>query len=127
MKVKIADVLNFTDFYISVKERKMSVKTAYKLTKLATAIEVESDFYREKLQSIIQEYGMKDEDGNFVPTEDGTGIRLVEGKEMECGQAMNELQALEADLPDITFSAADFDGVEITLEEFSTIAPFIAD
>lgn len=127
MKVKITDVLNFTDFYISVKERKMSIKTAYKLTKLATAIEAEADFYREKLQSIIQEYGMKDDDGNFVPTEDGTGIKLIEGKEVECGQAMNELQTLEADLPDITFSAADFDGVEITLEEFGTIAPFVVD
>jgi uncharacterized protein (DUF1330 family) len=36
------------------------MKTAYKLTRLAKAIEEEFAFYQEKMQSIIHEFGEKD-------------------------------------------------------------------
>lgn len=127
MQIKITEILNFTDFYVSVKDKKMSIMTAYKLTKLAKAVETEIDFYRNKLQAIINEYSQKDDDGNYIPTDGGEGIKIIEGKEEECGKAMFELQNLMVELPDINFGVTEFDDVEITLEDFANIAPFIGD
>lgn len=127
MKIQITEILNFTDFYASVKDKKMSIMTAYKLTKLAAAVDTEINFYREKLQSIIEEFSQKDDNGNYMSTEDGSGVKIIEGKEEECGKAMFELQSLEIELPDITFGISEFESVEITPDDFINIMPFIKD
>lgn len=127
MKIRITEIIDFADFYGAVKDRKMSIATAYKLTKLANTITEEADFYREKLRQIIDEYSQKDEDGNYVPTEDNSGVKVIEGKEEECAKAMYELQMLEVELPDIVFGIKEFEDVEITLDEFKLIAPFMKD
>lgn len=125
MQLKMQDILNFSDFYNSVKTQKITMKTAYRLAQLAKAIETELQFYREKLQAIITEYGEKDENGQPVPTEDGGGIKLRPGSEQECVAAMQELQELEITLPDIKFNIEDFGSIELSVENISAILPFV--
>lgn len=125
MQITMNQILNFVTFYEAVKSQKLSIKTAYRLTKLAKAIEEEINFYREKLQTIIQEYGEVDENGQPIPTEDGNGVKLRPGTEMECNSAIQELYMMEITLPDITFDIEEFDNVELTTEEFTAILPFI--
>lgn len=127
MQLKMQDILGFTSFYDTVKSQKLTMKTAYKLAQLAKAIEGELQFYREKLQAIVAEYGMLDDEGRPVPTEDGNGIKLRSGTEEACFIAMKELQDIEVTLPDITFSINDFDGVELTVADMGTMLPFMAD
>lgn len=127
MKTKITEILDFASFYGAVKSKKMSIATAYKLNKLANAVETEVEFYRNKLQEIIQTYSEKDENGEYVVIDGGEGVKIVEGKEEECGKAMYELQNFEIELPDIVFGIDEFANVEITLEEFAHIAPFMRD
>lgn len=125
MQLKMQDILNFSDFYNSVKTQKITMKTAYRLAQLAKAIETELQFYREKLQAIIAEYGEKDENGQPIPTEDGGGIKLRPGSEQECVAAMQELQELEITLPDIKFNIEDFGSIELSVENISAILPFV--
>lgn len=125
MQITMNQILNFTIFYEAVKSQKLPIKTAYRLTKLAKAIEEEITFYREKIQSIIKEYGEVDENGQPIPTEDGNGVKLRPGTEMECNSAIQELYTMEITLPDITFDIEEFDNVELTTEEFTAILPFI--
>jgi hypothetical protein len=127
MQLKMQDILGFTSFYDTVKSQKLTMKTAYKLAQLAKAIEGELQFYREKLQAIVAEYGMLDDEGRPVPTEDGNGIKLRPGTEEACFIAMKELQDIEVTLPDIVFSINDFDGVELTVADMGTMLPFMAD
>ena len=125
MQLKMQDILNFSDFYNSVKTQKITMKTAYRLAQLAKTIETELQFYREKLQAIIAEYGEKDENGQPIPTEDGGGIKLRPGSEQECVAAMQELQELEITLPDIKFNIEDFGSIELSVENISAILPFV--
>lgn len=125
MQLKMQEILGFASFYEIVKNQKLSMKTAYRLTQLAKAIDEELQFYREKLQEIIKEYGEMDENGQPVSTNDGAGIKLRTGVEPECYAAMQELQNFEVTLPDIKFNIDEFDNVELSTSEIGAIIPFI--
>jgi hypothetical protein len=125
MQLKMQDILGFTAFYDTVKSQKLSMKTAYRLAQLAKAVDEELQFYREKLQTIVQEFGELDENGQPVPTDDGNGIKLRPGTEAECFAAMKELQEIEVTLPDIKFHIDDFGDVELSTAEIGTVLPFI--
>ena len=125
MQLKMQDILNFSVFYETVKSQKLSMKIAYRLAQLSKAIDEELQFYREKLQAIIQEYGEMDKEGKPVSTEDGNGIKLRPGTDMQCMAAMHELQMLDVTLPDIKFHLEDFGDIELSMTEMAAILPFI--
>lgn len=125
MTVKMGEIINFNQFYEEIKTKKLPLKVLYKLSNLAKIIDEKTAFYREKFQEILKEYGEFDEDGNLVPTEDGNGIKVRPGTEQECIIKINELQMLEVDMPEIKFDIEDFGDIELTIEVFSLITPFL--
>jgi hypothetical protein len=127
MQLKMQDVLGFVTFYETVKNQKLTMKTAYKLAQLARAVESESTFYRESLSKIIDQYGQKNELGEPIHTEDGTGVKLITGKEEECYKAILELQNVDIELPDIQFDIEEFANIELTVTEMGAILPFLKD
>ena len=125
MKLTLQSILNFPEFFPLTTTTRLPIKTAYKLSRLATAVEQEINFYRTKLREILAEYCQKDEEGNYIPTADGQGFRIIEGKEAECRKAMEELDTLEVELPDIMFDIEEFEGLELKISELNGIMPFI--
>ena len=124
MKLKMQDILNFTTFYEVVKDEKLAIKTAYRLSKLTKAIENELGFYREKLQAIIKQYAQLDEEGNPIPTDDGAGVKLRPETEADCYAAIYELQDIEVELPDIKFTFDEFEGTQLTIAQINTAMNF---
>lgn len=125
MILKMGEIINFNYFYNEVKDKKLSLKVLYKLSTLAKAIDEKTAFYREKFQEILKEYGELDENGNLIPTEDGNGIKVKPGTEQECIMKINELQKLDVDMPEIKFDIEDFGDIELTMEVFNLITPFL--
>lgn len=124
MKLKMQEITNFTTFYEAVKDSKLSVRTAYRLTKLTKAIENELGFYREKLQAIIKQYAQLDESGNAIPTDDGAGVKLRPETEADCYAAIYELQEIEVELPDIKFTFDEFEDTQLTIAQINTAMNF---
>ena len=124
MKLKMQEITNFTTFYEVVKDEKLAIKTAYRLTKLTKAIENELGFYREKLQAIINQYAQLDEEGKPIPTEDGAGVKLRPETEADCYAAIYELQDIEVELPDIKFTFDEFEGTQLTIAQINTAMNF---
>ena len=118
------EIINFTTFYEAVKDSKLPIKTAYKLTKLTKAIESELSFYREKLQAIIKQYAQLNENGCAIPTDDGAGVKLRPETEADCYAAIYELQEIEVELPDIKFTFADFENTQLTMAEINSAINF---
>lgn len=116
-------VIKLNDFIESVKGNKLPFKTSYNLIKLSKFIETETKFYQEKIQEIIQEFGAKDDDGKYIYTENGAGIKLIEGKEEECFTRIQELANIEVELPDINFDITEFKDVELTPEQIEAGMP----
>jgi hypothetical protein len=125
MTVKMHEIINFGYFYDEVKNQKLSFKILYKLSNLAKAIDEKTAFYREKLQEVLHEFGELDENGNLIPTDDGRGIKIRIGTEQECYAKVDELQNLEVEMPDIKFDIDDFGDIEMTIDTFNLIRPFL--
>jgi hypothetical protein len=121
----MSDIINFSIFYNEVKSTKLPLKTAFRLSNLTKAIDEQTTFYREKIQEILKEYGEFDEQGNLIIINNGNGFKVKEGTEIECSEKINELQNLDVELPDITFDIEDFGDIELTMEVFNIITPFL--
>jgi hypothetical protein len=125
MTVKMYEIINFGYFYDEVKNQKLSFKVLYKLSNLAKTIDEKTAFYREKLQEVLREYGELDENGNLIPTDDGRGIKIRIGTEHECYTKVDELQSLDVEMPEIKFDIDDFGNIEMTINTFNLIRPFL--
>ena len=124
--MKMYEVLALQNFYASVQDKKMPIKTAYKLSRLAKHAEEEIQFYQKEFTRIIDEYALK-ENGQLVYSNDMSSIKIIPGKEDECSAKIMELKELEVDLSQFEFTLDEFDSLELTLAEMSAILPLIKD
>lgn len=122
--MKLYQVIALQELFKVIGNQKMSIKTTYKLSKLARRVEEEIAFYQEEFNKILNEYGKKI-NGDYVFSDDGSSIIIIEGKEQECKQKISELQNLEIDLKDFSFSIDEFENLDITLAQFDLIYPLI--
>ena len=124
--MKIYEVLTLQNFYASIHDKKMPIKTAYKLSRLAKRAEEETQFYQSQFQKIIDDYALK-ENGQLVYSEDMTSIKVIPGKEDECAAKMAELRELEVNLSEFEFTIEEFDNLELTIAQMASILPLIKD
>lgn len=109
-----------------IKNIKMPIKTAYKLSKLQKAIEEELSFSQGEYKKIVDEYAERDETGNYKFLDEAkTNIQIKSNCFKEAEQKMNELQNLEIELPKITFALSEFENIELSPEDISGIIDFI--
>jgi hypothetical protein len=94
--------------------------------KLVRAAESEEAFYQKELQKLIEQYGKRNDDGSLVATEDGN-ILLLEDTLHECRQKVDELEALDVDAPNISFTLDELSCVSMTVREMGAISAFISD
>ena len=124
--MKMYEALALQNFYTSVHDKKMPIKTAYKLSRLAKRVEEEAQFYQKEFARIVNEYALK-ENGQLVYSEDMASIKVIPGKEEECNEKVVELKELEVDFSQFEFAIEEFEAFELTLAEMSSILPLIKD
>lgn len=125
MKLKMSQLLNIKSIFDTIKEKKLPIRTAYKINKLFSPIDNEFSFYQQKFGEIVLEYGKKDENGNFIYAADGASIEIMDGRQVECQAKVEELNSIEIDLPDIKFTLDELDGLNFTLGQLECLMPFI--
>ena len=123
--MELNKVIAFRNIYETLKNEKMSFKTAYNLKKLSDSAEEHFKFYTEELNKLINEYGAKDESGNFKFTEDGNSIQIKEDKLTECLEKIDELETLNVEVPNPKFSMDDFEKCKLSPEEAGLLMNFI--
>lgn len=122
--MKMYEILDFSKVYDSIKNEKMSIKTAYKLNKLIKKIEEENNFYNIKFHEIIEQYAEKNDQGEYQYIDENS-IKIKEGKEQECYKKVSELQNLEIETPNITFSIEELGDINLTIDTVNMLMPFI--
>lgn len=127
MKKQLHFIFLLSNFLKLCAEAKLTFKTAYKLKKLSEAVAPEQAFFQQKLKEIFDEYAERDENNNFIPTNDGKGIKIIPEKLSECEEKIQELYTVEITLPEIWFSADEFENMELTVTDMEGIIPFIKD
>lgn len=91
-------------------------KTKYWLAKLATSVEKNLEFYSTSLREIVNEFAAKDEDGNFIYTDETQQqVRIIDGKISECNAAFDSLSEVEYEVTDLELNEEIFDGIDVDL------------
>ena len=125
--MKMYEILELQNLYNSIANTKLPLKTTYRFTRLMKRAEEEIAFYQVKFQEIIEEFGEKDENGQYKMTEDGQSIVIITGKEMECNSRLLELRNLDVSIEGIKFTIEELEGIDVSIAELSCLMSLIED
>ena len=123
--MKLYEILAFRSLYEKIKDTSLPIKITYKLTKLFHRVQDELNFYQTEQYKILESIALKDDDGSYVYTEDGNGIKIKEGKEKECEEKMNELLNIDVIVDDIYFSLDELESLQLSIEDMNCLMPLI--
>ena len=123
--MKIYDSVNFIAFYDKVKNQTMSMQLAYRLSCLHRKAKNDEEFYQEGVRAILQKYAELDEQGNFIPTEDGKGIKIQPEQQLPCLDEITKLQNTESEIENGQISIAELQNLEVSPNDLEGIMPFI--
>lgn len=121
MTITINDMLAISRFLDAHRADKMSMKTAFKLNKLAVSLEPDMRLFQEKYQALVQEYADPNADEG---AQEGT-FKIKEGMFADYVAATNELAAVELEIPEIKFSIEEFEDCKMSLDEIRPLMSFI--
>ena len=127
MKYNLLDIISYNQFLLSPKLNDLPLAIRYKFSLIIPLLAPHIQFYEKRQQEIAAKYGKKDEEGNFVKTEDGKGI-IIEDKFIDdFEKAIKELNELtvEIDADKITCSLNDLEKANLSIAELSQISSFI--
>ena len=127
MKYNLLDIISYNQFLLSPKLNDLPLSARYKFSLIITLLTPHTQFYEKRQQEIAAKYGKKDEEGNFVKTEDGKGI-IIEDKFIDdFEKAIKELNELtvEIDADKITCSLNDLEKANLSIAELSQISSCI--
>ena len=127
MKYNLLDIIAYNQFLLSPKLNDLPLSARYKFSLIIPLLAPHTQFYEKRQQEIAAKYGKKDEEGNFVKTEDGKGI-IIEDKFIDdFEKAIKELNELtvEIDADKITCSLNDLEKANLSIAELSQISSFI--
>lgn len=126
--MKMIDALNFLEAYSSIKNKPLKINIIYKLSKCLEECEKERDFYQQQLANILNKYAKKDENGNFIYTNEKTGILINESQQEVCEKELSELLTLDININEKYFiKITDIADLELDIETFNKIKPFIVE
>ena len=125
--MQLTEVIQFQTVYNTLAEAKLPFKVAYKLNKLYEESQKEAEWYNKEFSSILNEYGKKDEEGDFIHTSDGLAIKIQEGRESECQTKIQELAQVDVELksPKLTMDDLSVIDAELTVREVAILMNFI--
>ena len=109
-------------------DQKLPIKVSYKLTRFFNELEGETKFFNDTLQKLIEDYGKKDENGNYIYTDDKQGVKIQEDKFQECMDKIDELNKLEVNLSYIPeFTLDELEPRNLEMKYISLLLPYIKD
>ena len=125
--MKMYEILDLQALYASIATIKLPLKTTYKFARLMKRAEEEIAFYQEKFHEIVEEYGVKEENGEYKLTPDGQSVVIIPGKEAECNAKLIELRNLEVQIDNIKFSIEELEGIDVSISELACLMSLIED
>lgn len=124
--MKMSNLLQLNQLKSKIINNVMPIKTTYKFTRLFKEVDENVEFFNKTLSDLLDNYGQKDENGEYILTNDGNGVKIKEDKYDECIAKIDELNALEANLVyQPTFKIEELDNIELSMNELELLMPFI--
>lgn len=124
MKCTVEICMGLKDLIVSIRDKSFSIKTQYKFLKLAKALDSELIIINEQKQRLIEKYVQTDENGEYIVNEDD-GLVIKDDLVQEFQQKLLELDEMEIELPDLTFTLEELEDLKLSLQEIFYLEKFI--
>ena len=121
MKYSKIEILYTTLAELSNKE--MPIKISYRIAKILDALGGEYDFYRKKIQNILQKYGEKDDEGQLIIKDNQ--VPFIKEYADAAAKELEELQDIDINLPDVKINISELEDIKLTPLQVNALKPFI--
>lgn len=126
--MRMNQIIEFLNIYPQIKNNKIKISVAYKLSKCFEYCEQEAKFYTTKLNEILGKYGQKDESGALIQDEKTQSVLIDPVLKNECKKELTELLNLEVPFDEkLLIDIKDIDNFELNMELFRKLKPFLQD
>lgn len=123
MKITLNQIINGMPIFKELASCSLKFQTSYKVVKLLKAYQENSEYYISQAQSIARRYGEENENGELIASD---GNILVSGENISLVQKeFDELNSVEVDIPDITFTPDEFTDVNMTPLMVEVLMPYL--
>ena len=121
------EILELEGLLQKLTQKKLPIRTLYKVDKLIKLVGKEKDFYQTQFQALVDTYAERDENGNYLYTDNSAeAVKIIPDKIAECQSKMNELVNIEiTDVPDISFTFEELDSLTLSYAEARPLMNFI--
>lgn len=111
------------EIFNRVADTRFNISTQYKLIKLKKAIQEENEIYLTQLDR-LKDFFLIDENGDYIQNENG-GYAIDKNRLEECQDLINEVNALQVQVPDMYFSLDELEPLNLSFKELEALDPFI--
>lgn len=126
--MKLVNTIEYLNIRDTLINKKLPIKTSYKFSRFFNQLENEAKFFNETLQKIVDEYGQRDENGEFILTSDKQGVKIKEDKLEECMGKIDELSNVEVHLEyEPVFSLDELEGLDLEMKYINLLMPYISE
>lgn len=123
MKITLNQIIEGMPIFKELANCSLKFQTSYKVVKLLKVYQENSEYYISQAQNIAQKYGEENESGELVSS-DGT-IFIPEENRLLVQKEFDELNSVEVDIPDITFTPDEFIDVNMTPLMVEVLMPYL--
>ena len=125
--MKMFEILELEGLLQKLTQKELPIRTLYKVDKLIKLVGKEKDFYQTQFQALVDTYAERDENGNYIYTDNSAeAVKIIPDKIAECQSKMNELVNIEiTDVPDISFTFEELDSLTLSYAEARPLMNFI--
>ena len=125
--MKMFEILQLEGLLQKLTQKELPIRTLYKVDKLIKLVGKEKDFYQTQFQALVDTYAERDENGNYIYTDNSAeAVKIIPDKIAECQSKMNELVNIEiTDVPDISFTFEELDSLTLSYAEARPLMNFI--
>lgn len=122
--MNILTLINAAKIFNQVAQTKISAKLAYKIMKFCKGAMSEEEFYNNNRNKIINEYAVRDENGQISVSDNGM-IRIVEDKIPDAETALKKLNEIEVEMPNIKFTLTELEELKLSVSDMFLLNAFI--
>ena len=122
--MNIITLINTAKIFNKFAQTKVSSRLAYKIMKFYKSVAVEEEFYNTKRNELINMYATRDESGNIAVDDQGM-ICIIPDKINEANMALQELNSIEVETPNIKFTLSELDELQLSVADMFALDEFI--
>ena len=123
IKVNLNDIVNSVDTFQTIMGQSFKGSLAFKIARLARELNKEMETFNEQRRKILNEYCVKDENGELKPDENGN-VQIIPDKINEFNNEFSNLLATEVEINADKLPMDNIDSFDITPQQMLNIEMF---